>query len=72
MNRLQWKLETPPECLQGVSTAHSLAKLLNLVGNVASVVVFLDLENAFELAGKRPAFKMEFGQAPGLGMGQIC
>ena len=54
LNRLQWKLGPPPENLhgftKGMSTAHSISTLLATINASPSVVIFLDLEKAFELA----------------------
>ena len=54
LNRLLWKLGTLHEDIhaftKGMSTAHSLATLLSIVSKTSAVVVFLDLEKAFELA----------------------
>ena len=54
LNRLQWILGPPPELLhgftKGMSTTHSIANLLLTISTYSSVVIFLDLEKAFELA----------------------
>ena len=54
LNRLQWVLGHPHENLhgftRGMSTSHSIATLLSTVSCVSSVVIFLDLEKAFEMA----------------------
>lgn len=52
LNRLQWKhgniLEHHHGITKGMSTANSLVMLLIFVNNVTSMVVFLNLEKAFE------------------------
>lgn len=54
LNLLQWKLGSPREHLhgftRGMSTAYSIATLLSTISTVPCVVVFLDLEKAFEPA----------------------
>ena len=54
LNRLKWKLGAPHQNISGFtegrSTADSIASLLAKVNNQSAVVVFLDLEKAFELA----------------------
>lgn len=54
LTRLRYKLGTPHENLHGFtkgrSTQHSIGTLLSLVHGNNAVVVFLDLEKAFELA----------------------
>ncbi|XP_076047330.1 uncharacterized protein LOC143028853 [Oratosquilla oratoria] len=54
LRRLQWKLGPPPENLngfaRGIGTAHCIATLLSHVERGHAVVVFFDLEKAFELA----------------------
>ena len=54
LRRLTWKLGPLHENIHGFTagkgTTHSVATLLSHVGNEKSVVVFLDLEKAFELA----------------------
>ena len=54
LNRLLWKMGPPHEHLhgftRGMSTAHSIATLLSTVSTTSAVVIFLDLEKAFELA----------------------
>ena len=54
LNRLKWKLGAPHQNVSGFterrSTTDSIASLLATVNNQPAVVVFLDLEKAFELA----------------------
>ena len=54
LNRLRWKLGDPHRNIygfcRGKSTALSVASLLSLINDRKAVVVFLDLEKAFELA----------------------
>ena len=54
LNRLRWKTGPPHEHLHGFtrgkSTAHSISTLLSTICTSPAVVVFLDLEKAFELA----------------------
>ncbi|XP_045105294.1 uncharacterized protein LOC123500720 [Portunus trituberculatus] len=54
INRLKWKLGEPHDNIYGFaerrSVADSIASLLAEINNIPAIVVFLDLEKAFELA----------------------
>lgn len=57
LTRLLWKIGPLHHNVfgftKGVSTAYSIATLLGMIGQNKATIVFLDLENAFELANSQ-------------------